>query len=287
MATATRPDHSLGSVHNGAAMSDSTPRDTYTHGHHASVVAQHSRRTVEEAAAFLIPRLRPEMRLLDAGCGPGSITAGFTKYVGEVVGVDAEPSVLRTARELTDGVPNLTFASGSVYALPDEDGSFDVAYAHQLLQHLADPVGALRELGRVVRRGGYVAVRDSDYQTMISHPRSEAIEEWRALYTEVARRNGADANAGRHIPSWLARAGFAEVALSTTVAVMREREEVLNWGDSWAERITSSALAEQALGYGLATRADLERLAAGWRAWARDEEALFLFVHVEGLATVP
>ena len=62
--------------------------------------------------------------------------------------------------------------------------------------------------------------------------------------------------------------------------------EVLNWGDSWAERVTSSALAEQALAYGLATGEDLERIAAGWRAWARDREALFLFVHVEGLAVV-
>ena len=270
-------------------MSTHPPRDTYTHGHHASVVAQHSRRTAEEAAAFLLPRLRPGMRVLDAGCGPGSITAGLAKYVapGEVVGVDAEAAVLATARELAEGVPNLRFDEASVYALPYAGGSFDVAYAHQLMQHLTDPPAALREMGRAVRSGGLVAVRDSDYQTMISWPRSEAIEEWRALYTEVVRRNGADANAGRRIPSWLARAGFAQVELSTTVAVIRDPAETLSWGDSWAERITASALAEQAVAYGLATPADLERIAAGWRAWARHPEALFLFVHVEGLAVVP
>ena len=176
------------------------------------MVAQHSRRTAEEAAAFLLPKLRPGMRLLDAGCGPGSITAGLVKYVapGEVVGVDAEPGILETAREFGAGVPNLSFEEASVYALPYEDNSFDVAYAHQLMQHLADPTAALREMGRVVRPGGFVAARDSDYQTMISHPRSEAIEEWRALYTEVVRRNGADANAGRRIPSWFARAGLEQ-----------------------------------------------------------------------------
>ena len=278
---------SLASVHNGPRMSDPSPRDTYTHGHHASVVAQHSRRTAEEAAAFLIPRLRPDMRLLDVGCGPGSITAGLAKYVGEVVGIDVEATVLETARELTGDTPNLSFEEASVYALPYEDDTFDVAYAHQLMQHLADPAAALREMGRVVRPGGFVAARDSDYQTMISHPRTEGIEEWRALYTEVVRRNGADANAGRRIPAWMAAAGLHEVDISTTVAMMRDPAEVLNWGDSWAERVTTSALAEQALAYGLATREDLERIAAGWRAWARHEEALFLFVHVEGLATVP
>ncbi len=269
-------------------MSEQPPKDTYTHGHHPSVVAQHNRRTAEEAAAFLIPRLRPGMRLLDVGCGPGSITAGLVKYVepGEVVGVDVVGSVLAGARESNAGVPSLRFEEASVYDLPYERDSFDVAYAHQLMQHLADPPAAMREMGRVVRSGGFIAVRDSDYQTMISWPRSEAIEEWRALYTEVVRRNGADANAGRRLPSWLASAGFDQVEVSTTVVMMRDPAETLNWGDSWAERVTSSSLAEQALAYGLATTADLERLAAGWRAWARDPEALFLFVHVEAIAIV-
>lgn len=270
-------------------MSGTPRRDAYTHGHHASVVAQHGRRTAEEAAAFLLPRLRPGMRLLDAGCGPGSITAGLARRVapGEVVGVDAEPSVLALARERGAGLPNLRFEEASVYGLPFGDDSFDAAYAHQLLQHLTDPPAALRELARVVRPGGLVAVRDSDYQTMISWPRSEAIEEWRGLYTALARGNGADANAGRRIPSWLARAGLTEIEVSTATALMRGRDEVLNWGDSWAERVTASAFAEQALERGLATRAGLERIAAGWRDWARDPEALFLFVHVEGLAVVP
>ncbi len=270
-------------------MSGEPRRDAYTHGHHASVVAQHGRRTAEEAAAFLLPRLRPGMRLLDAGCGPGSITAGLARRVapGEVVGVDAEPAVLAIARERGAGLPNLRFEQASVYDLPHAADSFDAAYAHQLLQHLADPTAALRELARVVRPGGLVAVRDSDYQTMIGWPRSDAIEEWRALYTEMVRRNGADANAGRRIPSWLARAGLGGIEVSTTVALMRERDEVRNWGDSWAERVTASAFAAQALDRGLATRADLERIAAGWRAWARDPEALFLFVHVEGVAVVP
>jgi len=271
------------------AMSESAPRDIYTHGHHASVVAQHGRRTAEEAAAFLLPHLESGMRLLDVGCGPGSITLGLAKYVApaEVVGIDTASEVLATARELRGDTPNVRFEEASVYALPYETDSFDVAYAHQVLQHLADPSAALGEMRRVVRPGGLVAARDSDYQTMVSWPRSEAIEEWRALYTAVVRRNGADANAGRRIPSWFARAGLDALTVTTTVAMMRDAEDVLNWGNSWAERVTNSAFAEQARAYGLATATDLERIAAGWRAWAREAEALFMFVHVEGLAVVP
>src|SRR5690606_39627737 len=89
------------------------PPDVYTHGHHASVVGQHARRTAERDAAFLLPRLRPGMRLLDVGCGPGSITVGLARAVapGETVGIDLVPDVLDEARARAEaeGVANLRF----------------------------------------------------------------------------------------------------------------------------------------------------------------------------------
>ena len=62
------------------------PQDRYTHGHHESVVQNHARRRAEVDAWFLLPRLTAGMRLLDAGCGPGTITVGLAKAVapGEV-----------------------------------------------------------------------------------------------------------------------------------------------------------------------------------------------------------
>ncbi len=271
--------------------SDRPEPDAYVHGHHESVVAQHRRRTAEEAAGFLLPRLQPGMRLLDVGCGPGTITAGLAARVapGEVVAIDVEPAVLEDARAIAGerGVTNIRFEEASVYALPDDVASFDVTYAHQVLQHLAEPVAALEEMRRVLKPGGLVAIRDADYQTMVGWPRYEAIDDWRALYTAVAARNGGDANAGRRIPSWLAAAGFEAIEITTSNWVFREPDDVRNWGDSWAERITHSSLADQAIEYGLAERADLERIAAGWRAWACDPEAFFMFIHVEGIGIAP
>jgi ubiquinone/menaquinone biosynthesis C-methylase UbiE len=267
------------------------PSDTYVHGHHASVLAQHRRRTAEGSAGFLLPRLEPGMRLLDVGCGPGTITTGLAEAVapGRVTAIDVADDVLEVARSVAAerGVANVTFEQASVYDLPYEAGSFDVAYAHQVLQHLAKPVNALREIRRVLQPGGLVAVRDGDYQTMVSWPHSEQIDRFLALYREVASRNGADADAGRRIPSWLAAAGFEEIEVTATTWMFRERDEVLNWGDSWAERVTHSSLAEQAVNYGLATSEELEWIADGWRAWARDPEALFMFIHVEGLGVAP
>ena len=268
-----------------------TPSDRYTHGHHASVVGQHRRRTAEDAAAFLLPRLESGWSILDVGCGPGSITSGLARRVpeGHVTGIDVVEPVLAEARELASdgGLTNVTFEPGDVYALDYQDGAFDVAYAHQVLQHLTDPVRALREMKRVVRPGGYVAVRDADYGTMVHAPDTPELERWLELYHAVASRNGAEADAGRYLYGWLLAAGLDEVLMSTSSWVFQEPRQMLNWGDSWAERITRSALAEQAVEYGLASEEELEAIAAGWRSWARLPNAFFTFLHVEGLARVP
>src|SRR5499425_656668 len=114
--------------------------EKYTHGHAPATLQQHAQRTADEAAAFLLPELRAGMRLLDIGCGPGSITRGLAERLapGEVVGLDASADVLAIARD--DGaasrLTNLRYQQGSAYALPFPDGSFDVVFAHQLLQHL-------------------------------------------------------------------------------------------------------------------------------------------------------
>src|SRR5216110_3547151 len=95
--------------------------EKYTHGHAPATVRQHGRRTAEEAAAFLLPELRPGMRLLDVGCGPGSITRGLAERVapGEVIGIDLSRETLAAARDeaVARGVTNLRYEEASVYQL--------------------------------------------------------------------------------------------------------------------------------------------------------------------------
>lgn len=265
--------------------------DSYTHGHHQSVVAQHQRRTAEEAAAFLLPKLAPAMRVLDVGCGPGTISTGLARTVpqGEVVAIDVSEDVLATAREhaADQGVANIRFESASVYELPYEAGSFDVVYAHQVLQHLSRPVDALREAFRVLKPGGMVAVRDADYGTMVAWPKTPAIDRWRDLYHAVAERNEGEADAGRVIPTWLRQAGFERSEITLDTWSYDDEESIRNWGESWAVRTTQSSLATQAVEYGIASTDELEEIAQGWREWVRDPDAFFMFIHVAGLAYKP
>ena len=263
--------------------------DTYTHGHHASVVGQHARRTAEVEAAYLLPRLRPGMRLLDIGCGPGTITTGLARAVapGEVVGLDVGAAVLDEARAhlATTRLDNVRFEEGSVYALPSSNAAFDVVHAHQVLQHLTRPADAAREAFRVLRPGGILAVRECDYATMTHWPHFEGIDRWLAVYHAVAACNGAEPDAGRRLPSWLRAGGFEEIVVTSTTMVYSTPAEVQNWGESWAQRILESSVATQAVEYGVAARADLEAISAAWRTWAHDADAFFMFVNVECVAT--
>jgi SAM-dependent methyltransferase len=179
---------------------------------------------------------------------------------------------------------NLTYAVGDVYALDADDDSFDVVHAHQVLQHLADPVSALVEMRRVCRPGGVVAARDSDYPTMAWHPRPPELSEWLALYTSITRANGGSPDAGRLLLSWAQQAGFTDISPSASAWCFATPGEREWWAGLWADRVVASSLAEQAVSGGFATRDDLERIADAWRQWAAHEDAWFAMLHGEVLA---
>lgn len=130
--------------------------ETYTHGHHESVLRIHRWRTADNSAAYLLDKLRPGDDVLDVGCGPGTVTVGLADRVtpGRVVGVDNTWQVLAEARALTarSAATDLSFVVGDAYRLAFADESFDVVHAHQLLQHLTDPVAGLSEMRRVPAR---------------------------------------------------------------------------------------------------------------------------------------
>ena len=259
---------------------------TYSHGHHASVLAAHGRRTADNSAAYLLPHLRPTDVLLDVGAGPGTITADLAGRVAEVVGLDPAPVAVAAAREHAAGraLRNVRFELGDVYALDAPDDTYDVVHAHQVLQHLADPVGALREMRRVCRPGGLVAVRDADYATMTWFPESAALTRWLALYEDLARRNGGEPDAGRRLKSWALEAGFTDVTASGSVWCYASDEDLAWWSGTWAERLVASDFATSALGHGLSDAAELDELAAGWRTFGADPRAWFLVPHGELLA---
>src|SRR6478736_2281459 len=246
--------------------------DVYLHGHHASVLASHGARTAADSAAYLLPHLRPGLSVLDVGCGPGTITLDLAEAVapGGVVGLDVVPEPLEAARANAEARGDTTteFGVGDVYDLDLPD----------------DSVAALREMRRVCRPGGLVAVRDADYAAMVWYPASARLDDWLTVYEDVARSNDAEPSAARHLLAWAHTAGFEDVTSSASTWCYATPEERDWWGGLWADRITQSSLAQQALERGLATPELLDELARAWREWAAHPDGWFVVVNGEILA---
>ncbi len=264
------------------------PRERYTHGHHESVLRSHRWRTAENSAGYLLPHLRAGQDLLDVGCGPGTITRDLARLVapGRVIGIDAvdEPLHEATADAAGAGLVNVSFEVGDAYALPYDDGRFDVVHAHQVLHHLADPVAAIAEMRRVTRSGGIVAVREMDMATTAWFPLLPALDRWIELFGRVTRANGGEPDAGRRLLAWAHAAGFTDVTASASTWCYATPEDRAWWGSLWADRVTSSAFADQALAEGLADRDELTRIADAWREWAASPDAWFAMTSGEIIA---
>jgi SAM-dependent methyltransferase len=232
----------------------------------------HARRTAEKNAAFLLPHLKPGMRLLDAGCGPGSITLGLAERIapGDCIGIDADTAAIEHARALAAerGTTNARFDAGDVYALPYEHASFDAVFSNALLQHLADPAAAVREMHRVLKPGGIVAIADADHDTSIIYPPNPLLERHAEIQREMRlRTSGGDVRIGQRLRALLAGAGFfrTEATIACAADGTDDRARITaTWQSSYLE---DPAYIAEATRLGVADEPELRAIAAAWRAW--------------------
>jgi SAM-dependent methyltransferase len=260
----------------------------YTHGYHESVLRSHRWRTAENSAAYLLPKLRREDTLLDVGAGAGTITADFAGLVTEVTATEIGTAELELARTTATerGVANIDFQVADVHALQFANDTFDVTHAHQVLQHIADPVQALREMARVTKPGGIVAVRDSDYSGFCWWPLIPELEEWLDLYRTAAGANGGEPDAGRRLLSWAHSAGLSDVTTTSSTWCFATPTDRAYWGGMWADRILNSAIARQLVDSGQATTGDLKRISQAWNHWSADDDGWFSILHGEVICRI-
>ena len=168
------------------------PTSSYTMGYSEEFRQLLNRRSAETHAKHLLPHLKPGLRVLDFGCGPGTITVGLAKAVepGEVHGIDMAESQINLARSAAEagGHTNVTFHVGSVLELPFEDNSFDAAHCHAVLMHIPDTQAALAEVKRVLKPGGIVASRETIVASSFLEPSSEGTEAGLGIVFEPSGR---------------------------------------------------------------------------------------------------
>jgi len=262
--------------------STSLMKDTYTHGHEEPVVNVHRQRTLESCGGFVLDSglLRSSTSVLDVGCGPGSITVGFGKRCNRVVGVESSQDMVRFAREQmkenkVDDVVSIEF--GDAYKLDYPDSSFDLVFAHQVLQHLSDPVAALEEMSRVAKVA--VCVRDADYSSMLAYPPIEEIDEWRDMYRRAYFANHLQPDAGRYLYHWLLQAGFeqADIKMSMSCKHYCGRDEAREIAHSWASRMPTFT-------QDIVDEKKITEIANGWRRWCELDGAYFYYANGEAIA---
>ncbi len=272
-------------------MAEPEARETYTHDYGAEFRRLHGGRTAARDAAFFLPHLRPGMRLLDCGCGPGSITVGLAQAVapGEVVAVDIAEAQLMSARALADerGVRNIRFQLGSIYDLPLPDASVDAAFAHNVLEHLRAPDAALAELRRVLTPGGVVGIRDDDWGAYVLEPTTPLRELGFELILRVAEHNGGNFCSARHHVRRLREAGFVAVAGYASAGGSGTTEPVDECAGALVRQMQDPAFAAVVLGEGWADRSTLEAIAADFRAWAESPDAFLAFIKCAAVGRRP
>jgi ubiquinone/menaquinone biosynthesis C-methylase UbiE len=251
---------------------------TYTHTHHSSAVGDHARRGATDSAGFLLSHIQPHFKILDVGCGPGTISADLAALVpeGHLTGVDAVEAVLDQARKTTAsrGITNITFQHADANALPFDDNTFDVAFNHQVLQHVGAPVDVLSEMRRVVKPGGIVASREANYASFCWYPEAPLLDRWLELYSKVARANGGEPDAGRYLFKWARDAGFKAEEIDATWECWRwSGERVKGFSESHGGRILQSGFLNTATKNGFATKEEVKKISEAWFEWGVQEDA--------------
>jgi SAM-dependent methyltransferase len=223
----------------------------------------HAERSAETQAAFLLPHLRPGMALLDLGCGPGTITLGLAAAVapGPTTGIDIDPRPVK----------GVDIVSGDVMSLPFPDASFDAIYASALLQHLADPLGALREARRVARPGAVIGVVDADWDGELLHPVNPVLQ--RSMQLARRLREGTSPFVGRRLRDLLTGAGFGRVEGYARAIHHGTPEQTRSFGAFTASLFGFPAVVRRCAAEGWATADELRAMGDAWIAWGEEPGA--------------
>jgi ubiquinone/menaquinone biosynthesis C-methylase UbiE len=241
-----------------------------------------SRRT-GKVAAFLAQHLRAGMSLIDCGCGPGSITVDLAKMVapGKAIGIDLRESAVRSARMLAreHGIANVAFEAASIYQLPYADGSFDAAFACALLQHLAAPLAALKEIRRVLKSGGIIGIVDGSSTMTFRYPTNPVLETWDGLRALQRAYNTGRPSETLQLRILLREAGFARTQASGTLATeagppVGTSEETQKAAQNDLIRLRG-VLGKLAIAQGWATGDELEQMGRALIDWGEAPDAFY------------
>jgi ubiquinone/menaquinone biosynthesis C-methylase UbiE len=248
-------------------------------------------RNVGDYAEFLLPHLASNFRLLDVGCGGGSLSLGLTEFVDQVVGVDLDEGEFQEAQQyaLQQGIENIIFQAGSVYALDFADDQFETCFCHSMLEAIDRPLDALLEIKRTLKPGGVLGVASVEYDGLIlAGPNEALLRRFYAIRERLWQLDiSADPYLGRALRGLLLRAGFEGVVASSKYFCYGTEAAVKSFGRGRAEDCRDEWYANAAQKYGLATSSDLDDMEQAWLEWSEADDAYVAFAWCRAIGWKP
>jgi SAM-dependent methyltransferase len=188
----------------------------------------------------------------------------------------------------TRGLGHARFLVGSIYELPFADASFDVALAHTVLQHVSEPLRALKELRRVLAPGGIAAVADDDLSTWVFAPEGSALYRWMAeLVPQQIAANGGNPFYSRNLLSLLLEAGFVR---AEGYAVAAEQygtlEETRRFAAVVSRVMQNPEVVQLVLAKGWSSPDELQAMRAEVQAWGERPDAFAAVLYCAALGWV-
>lgn len=202
--------------------------------------------------------------VLEAGCGVGAqtVTLATNSPQARITSIDVSKTSLAEATTAVKagGIRNVTLQQADLFHLPFQPASFDHVFVCFVLEHLAEPVKALKTLKRMLKPGGSMTVIEGDHGSAYFHPDSEFARRAIQCQVELQKRAGGNANVGRELYPLMIEAGFAGARVSPRMVYVDSSRPKLVEGFT---KNTFTAMIEgvrkPAIDAGLMSAADFDR----------------------------
>ena len=267
----------------------STP--DYTMGFSDEFLRVLRRYSAKTSAAHLLPRLEPGFRVLDFGCGPGSISVGLASAVapGELYGVDMEPSQIELARQFakSEGCQNAVFHEGDITNLEFDDDFFDVSHCHNVLMHVPDTEAVLAEVMRVLKPGGLISCREMNCQSSFTNPDFGVIRRAWDMFEDLLAADDGHPQMGKDLKLHLTAAGFESIEAGASFDVYSTPADIAFIYESAQEWFLAPDITDAAIKYGAATETLCRHIASAYERWRDHPGAIAGIAFGEALARKP